>query len=75
MTATKKTTPKKAKAPVKKTVAAPAKKQPVKRATRTQTASVSVTAEQESTLALALVSMFAVLSVLFAVMAYWRYHA
>jgi hypothetical protein len=74
MAATKKTIPKKAKAPVKKTTAVSAAKQPAKRAARKQSAPAAALTEQESTLTLALVSMFAVLSVLFAVMAYWRYH-
>ena len=69
MAATKKPIPKKAKAPAKKTAAAP-----VKRAPRKQAATPAAISGQEPALTLMLVSLFAVLSVLFAIMAYWRYH-
>jgi hypothetical protein len=69
MAAPKKTIPKKTKAPVKNAAAVP-----VKRAPRKQAAAAPSVSIQESTLTLVLVSLFAVLSVLFAAMAYWRYH-
>jgi len=69
MAATKKSTSKKSKALVKKAAAAP-----VKRAARTQAATSSALSNRETAFTLALVTLFAVLSVLFAVMAYWRYH-
>lgn len=70
MAATKKPTPKKAKASAKKATTTPVKRAPRRTAATTPVAAST----QEATMALLLVSLFAVLSVVFAIMAYWRYY-
>jgi|GEM_PF-2865712 len=75
MAATKKSTVKKAKAPVKsvkKTAAATAR---VPRKQPAASKAGSLGTDQESPFIMMLVSLFAVLSVLFALMTYWRYYS
>jgi hypothetical protein len=73
MAATKKTIPRKAKTSVKKSavkVAAPSSRAPRKQ----YTVAAGAAAAGRETFTLVLASLFTILSVLFAIISYWRYH-
>lgn len=72
MAATKKHTPKKAKASVKKSAVKAAASS--NRAPRKQYAAADAAAVGRETFTLVLASLFTILSVLFAIISYWRYH-
>jgi len=74
MAATKKSTTKKAKAPAKKPAVAVARapRKPRKQAAATPVSQANYS--DESSGIMILVSLFAALSVLFALMTYWRYY-